>query len=323
MATAAALAAALVAALIGVLAGCSAGSSDEPGRSATTPTTPATEPSAPSMTPTTTVPSRAEELSAAACSGRLSVTTAGRLPAELSSISGLAASRRHDAVFWAIEDSFEPAVLTAVDLHGTVLARVRVEGGPLTNIDWEAIAVGPGPDGSPWVHIGDVGDNLGIRQQVRLHRFPEPDLTDTAVTPDTVTARYDAGRPNVEALVVDGEGRTWVIDKAPEGDAAVRRLDGDVLREVDRLDLPGEAVTAADLSADGSLLAVRTNRALRLHPVPAGGDVADALSQRSCTAPDPGELQGESVAFTADAGGLVTVSEDESGGPVDLHLTRP
>ena len=56
-----------------------------------------------------------------------------------------------------------PPVVTALGPDGAVLATVRLTGAPLMNLDWEALAVGPGPDGEPWVHVGDVGDNLGVR----------------------------------------------------------------------------------------------------------------------------------------------------------------
>jgi hypothetical protein len=270
------------------------------------------------------VASGADELFAAACGGRLSVRSPGPLPPHLTSVSGLAASLRHDDVVWAVEDSFEPAEVTALDPAGRVVATIRLVGEPLMNLDWEDLAVAPGPDGRPWIHVADIGDNLGIRTEVRIHRFPEPDLVDSAITPETTRARYEVGRPDAEALLVDRLGSTWIIDKTPIGPTRIFRLDDDgVLRERGTLDLGGEQVTAADLSEDGTLLALRTDRQVRLHRVPDGGDIVDALVGPSCATPDLDEPQGESVAFLRGATGFITVSEDESGRPVDLHVTAP
>ena len=261
-------------------------------------------------------------LLAAACAGTLSVRSAATLPAHLTSVSGLASSRRHPGVIWAIEDSFEPPVVTALDLDGQVLAEIRVDGPLFTNVDWEDLAIGPGPDGTPWVHVADIGDNLGIRREVRVYRFPEPALQDATIEAETVTLRYEQDRPNAEALLVDAEGETWVIDKDPDGPATVLRADeDDVLRAAGQLDLPGEQVTAVDLSADGRVLALRTVERLRVYPVADGADLPAVLEGEPCQAPPLDERQGESVAFLLDGSGVLTVSEDESGEPVDLHLT--
>jgi hypothetical protein len=305
------------------LAGITACASDDPlvdgdRATSTTSTTVAAEPSTPELPE-----DRSTELVDACERGELRVRTAGQLPPQLTSVSGLAASPRHAGIVWAVEASLEPAEVVALDLTGQVVATVRLAGGPLMNLDWEALAVGPGPDGAPWIHVADIGDNFGLRPTVRILRFPEPDLADAEVTPESLVARYESGRPNAEAMLVDLDGGIWVIDKDPDGPAAVRELDGEVLRERSRLDLPGEQVTAIDRSRDGTVVAVRTNEQLRLHAVPPGGDLIEALATEGCTTPPLDEHQGESVALLADGSGLVTVSENEAGAPVDLHLTGP
>lgn len=269
-----------------------------------------------------------------ACDDDLRVRAVGTLPADLTSVSGLAASHRRDGVIWAVEDSLEPPDLVALRTDAAVLGRVRVEGGPLANLDWEDLAVATDDEGTSRVHIADIGDNLAIRAQVQLYVFDEPDPTDTTVTPRVVQMTYRATdgaavRPNAEALVVH-EDTVWVIDKNPDGPATVWRLDADpttadegALRPVSTLDLPGEQVTGADLSPDGTVLAVRTTDAVRTYPVLAGDDVAAALRRTPCPAPAPPERQGESIAVLPDGRGLLTVSEDEGGDPVTLHLIEP
>jgi hypothetical protein len=89
------------------------------------------------------------------------------------------------------------------------------------------------------------------------------------------------------------------------------------------VDLDGEAATALDVSPDTTVLALRTNRSLRLYPIAPGADLSAILAGEPCTAPEPPEVQGESVAVLAGAAGLLTVSESEQGTPVTLHRTAP
>ncbi len=265
------------------------------------------------------------ELFEAACDGRVEVSVAGAAPEELSSISGLAASRRHPGVVWAIEDSFEPADLVALDPTGTTRGRIRVAAGALANLDWEDLAVAPSADGTSQVHIADIGDNLGIRREVRILTFDEPALDATGVEADDLRLTYESGRPNAEALAVIDEV-VWVIDKTTDGPATIWRGEPDpadtergVLRPAGAVDLGGEAVTAIDVSPDATVVALRTIDSVRLFPLGDGGDLVAALAGEGCEAPPPPEPQGESVAFVDDGAALVTVSEDESGGRVELH----
>ena len=312
-----------------ILAGCSGG--DDAAPTSTAPST--TAPTSTAPTTSTTVPSSAE-LVALACSDQLVVRDAGQLPADLTSVSGLAASRRDAGVVWAVEDSFEPADLVALGTDGRELGRVQVRGGPLTNLDWEDLAITVDADGTPQVYVADIGDNLSIRPSVQLYVFDEPEPATTSVTPRVIVATYRAldgseVRPNAEALVVQGD-TVWVLDKEPDGPATLYRLeptaedpDRGVLAAVATLDLPGEQVSGADLSPDGTVLAVRTTDAVRLYPVPEGADIAAALGGEPCTAPTPPEAQGESIAVLPGTDGLLTVSEAEQGGAVTLHRLAP
>ena len=141
---------------------------------------------------------------------------------------------------------------------------------------------------------------------------------------------YEDGRPNAEAMVVQDDV-IWILDKQPGSPTGLYRseLSGDdpaqssTLVRVSELDLGDEVVTAADLSPDGSVLAVRTNSELWLHPVEPGDDIRAALGNERCATPELDEAQGESVAVLPGLAGLVTVSEDESGGTVAMHLTAP
>lgn len=278
----------------------------------------------------TTVPS-SRQLFEDACAGQLRVTPTAPLPPDLSSISGLAASRRSDDLLWAVEDSFEPADLVALDLSGQEVGRVTVAAGPLSNLDWEALSTFADDDGTPQILVGDLGDNLGIRPTVRLLLADEPDPSDGSITPRVLQADFpDDIRPNVEAMVVH-RGSIWVMDKVADDTTTLFRLPlqsfdegrGPVTFErVGAVDLDGEPATALDVSPDGSVLALRTNRSVRLYLITADADLPATLLTAPCNAPTPPEAQGESVALLAGDAGIVTVGEDEAGGEVPLHRIR-
>jgi hypothetical protein len=90
---------------------------------------------------------------------------------ELDEVSGIAASRVHDDVLWAVEDSGNPARLYAISRRGRVLARYSLEGAK--NKDWEDLASFD-LDGKHYLLLADTGDNGGQRRDFILHVFEEP-----------------------------------------------------------------------------------------------------------------------------------------------------
>lgn len=313
-----------------VLAGCSRDGADT-GAATSAPTSATPTVAAPT---TASVPAPSAGLLAAACDDTLAITESEPLTDDLTSISGLAASRRRDGVVWAIEDSFEPADLVALRADGQELGRVRVNPRTLANIDWEDLAVAVDPEGTAQVWIADIGDNLTIRPSVQLYVADEPAVDAGTVDARVIDVTYvgPSGtpvRPNAEAMVVQ-DGTAWIVDKVEEGPATIYRMEpaaDDASRATmvpaGSLDLPGERVTGLDLSVDGTVLALRTNAALRLYAVGEGQDIAAALAGTACTTPAPDERQGESIAVLPGTSGLLTVSESEAGDPVRLHIIAP
>src|SRR5262245_48229252 len=73
--------------------------------------------------------------------------------AVLDEVSGLAISRRHAGVFWMIEDSGNGASVHAVNTQGALIASYAVPG---TVVDYEDIAIGPGPESdTDYLYIAD------------------------------------------------------------------------------------------------------------------------------------------------------------------------
>jgi len=254
----------------------------------------------------------------ALCAAPLRVRVTGRVTSSAASeLSGLVVSRSRPGVLWTHNDSGDSARLLAVTTSGRTIAKVALTGAQ--NVDWEDIAIGPGGA----LLVGDIGDNDGARASVVVYRVPEPRVTGAARRDVAVAARYELRYPDgardAEALLFDRvSGAIVIVSKSLGGDARVyvarrpssRRVT--TLRRSGTLTLgPGEAVTAGDVSADGSTIALRTyDRAFvwRRHP---GETVAAALRRPHCGADADllREGQGEALALTGDGRAFYTVPE--------------
>ncbi len=306
-------------------------------RSTAATTDPATEP-APGpdpADPTTTVPGGGE----LRCQPIDRPDPARVARPELVEASGLAASRRHDGVLWAANDSGRAAGLFAVGVDGTDLgffALVR-DGASVDTADVEDLAIV-----DDTVYLADIGDNARRRDTVSIIAVTEPEPgTDGTIEWDrTIEVRYPDGPTDAEALLVDpvrgelvilskdldapadptrlytvplptgpdgdgpGDGGGATVEAAPAGTIDVAALTaGSAGFSINTLLFPG-VVTGADLSPAGDLIALRTYGSVWLFPRHPALSVAEALTTTTpCEVGSAAEAQGETVAFLPEAPG--------------------
>jgi hypothetical protein len=269
----------------------------------------------------------------------------------LTELSGLALGHRSPGVLYAQNDSGAAAEFYALDARtGRVLAVCRVPGAH--NTDWEDLATGPDPAGRWSVWLADIGDNAGSRSEVRIYRVPEPAVGPGVVgrvetgRPDVWRLRYPDGPHDAESLVADPVGhRLYVITKALFGHSEVFAVPPDPdparvqpMTVVGSIDFaftgtPGGpnpvgqlTATGAGMSADGSLLAVRTYTDAYLWPVGSGrvgaapdriGAAPDrigaALGRPPVRVPLPAQPQGEGIAVD---GSTLLIDSEQLGSPV-------
>jgi hypothetical protein len=263
----------------------------------------------------------------AACRGTLVATTPGTVaqPA-VTELSGIAASGTSAGVWWVHNDSGDTARVFAVGDDGRDLGVYALSGASAT--DWEDIAVGPGPlAGVSYLYVGDTGDNAHSRASVQVYRVAEPTVDSGAATPPPqtltdvakLTFTYPDGAHDAEALFVDpSTGDVYIVTKEYSGIAQVFRAPGNLaggtttaLTQVATVSLGnGRPVTAADLTATGDVVALRTYVSLQLfRPLP-GKPLATAFgSPLQCAGATASETQGEAVGFTRDGRAYVTASE--------------
>jgi hypothetical protein len=238
-----------------------------------------------------------------ACTG---ATVIARLP-DIPEASGLAVSRRYPGMVWTHNDSGRPIIFGINSHDGATRARVQVTGAEVD--DWEDLAAGPCPHGS-CLYIGDIGDNAEARKRIVIYRIPEPAPGETVTPPaEPLYGVYPDGAHDAEALLVDQNGRLYIVTKGegspialyrfPEnlvaGSAAnlehVVTLTGKVRRE--------RRITDGDITWDGKWVGLRTIGAVEFFRA------SDLLAGT----PDPpieGDLsplrepQGEGLAFGRD-----------------------
>ena len=271
-----------------------------------------------------------------ACAAKITRSNVGPLDdPELKELSGITASTRNPGILWVHNDSGDSARIFALAADGSTVGTYALDGA--TAIDWEDIARGPGPEAdTSYLYVGDIGDNAAARDDVVVYRVAEPKVVGDAgaVTLDDVAAlhlQYPDGAHDAESLLVDPQtGELFIVAKVLSGGAVgIYRAPANsaadsttTLERVGTMSLPGglqNAVTAADISPDGSKVAVRTYGAVLLWDRKAGEPIATVLGRSPCRGPIPLEIQGEAIGFQADNGGYVTVSE---GANPTLHQFR-
>ena len=249
--------------------------------------------------------------------------------ADLIELSGLVASRAHPGVLYAHNDSGDTARFFAMDTAARPLGRFVLEGA--TARDWEDIALGPCPAGT-CVYLGDIGDNRRLRTDYGVYRVKEP-AVDVSKPLGTLTVAWerfayqypDGEKNNAETLLVHPvSGELYVITKQAAGVPSrvfkfPMPLDPTktaTLLKVTDLKLPersDQALTAGDLSPDGTALLLRMyNRMVELK-LPPGADFEKIFTAEAVTVPVAPEVQGEAVAWRADGRGYYTSSEEAHG----------
>jgi hypothetical protein len=257
--------------------------------------------------------------------------------AALDETSGLAASRRRPDLLWAINDSGAPPRLFALGLDGSDRGTVELTGA--INVDWEDLAAFE-LDGTPYLLVADVGDNVARRSRVVLYVVEEPVLAGdrfaagaTASVAWTIELVYEDGPLDCEAVGVDPvAGRVLLVSKRteparlyevplrPSGQGRVMAMR---VAEIANLPRPTAAdleedpqfgafraqVTALDVAADGrELVAVTYKDAYRF-----ARDGAESWAEAVSGTPEilalPRMVQTEAGAYGAGGAVLYVTSE--------------
>jgi hypothetical protein len=242
-------------------------------------------------------------------------------PTQLSEISGVAASRLNPEVLWVHNDGDSRQVF-AVSTSGKLAAFLKVKA---AISDMEDIAIGPGPEkGVDYLYLGDIGDNDERRREVRIVRFPEPDLNGerglqlNVDDAEEIRLTYPDGPHDAEALFVDPVSGDLFIVTKEDGRARLYTVGGAELRDGSSAKLTAVGkpdaveVSAGAISADGSQILLRREGQGWLWNRAAGESVVAALERKPTKVPVLGKRQGpngEAVSFGPAGDSYFTVSE--------------
>jgi hypothetical protein len=251
-------------------------------------------------------------------------------PAQIYGASGIVASRKNAGVLWVHNDR-GPADLFALTTGGKLLATFRLGG--VNIIDWEDIAIGPGPEPNvDYLYAGDIGDNRSVRKNgIAIYRFTEPkvvQLSDANQKPANVTLTgiekielvYPDGPRDAETLMLDPLTKDlYIVTK--EGKSGVYRVANgakwtDLQSPAEKIKLQYVArlswgmATGGDISPDGQMIIVRGYFGASLWMRPKEGPLWEAFGNPGCSVPIIPESQGEAIGFDANGRGYYTTSEN-------------
>ena len=251
---------------------------------------------------------------------------------DLSEVSGLAASRVHAGVYWALNDGGNGENLIAIRSDGSRVVAVHVAG--VKNVDWEDIDSFE-LDGRKYLMIADTGDNGGIRKTLALHFVEEPAVLhdgDTLKPAWSTTFRWPDGARDCEASAVDASSGEVLLISKKRVPPELFRLPlhpgeelqtAELITTLSGIDQPSETqlkdnpvygryrsqISGADLSPNGRVLAVLNYHSIHLYVREPGMDWAKAMRRSPGSLQFPWLPQAEGVAFSPDGRSLLVGSE--------------
>ncbi|MBS1721967.1 MAG: hypothetical protein JSS66_03050 [Armatimonadetes bacterium] len=240
--------------------------------------------------------------------------------------SGVGASNRYPGMLYTHNDSGDSARFFRFKKDGAI-SIVTVPG--VNAVDWEdmeCVKVG----GEDLLYFGDIGDNASARANIKIYKFPEPDLQAASIPfKETYTITYPDGPHNCEALIVDpGSGDIFLATKnsdhcdifylpKPDGSGTyVMQKLGTIHPDTGGGSF-GRLVTAGDADPSGKHVILRTYSAALEYTVT--GAFKDWWKETPVRVAMPSHAQGESIAYGPGGASLFTTSE---GSPCPVHRQR-
>jgi len=252
--------------------------------------------------------------------------------AGLREASALVASRDWPGVYWSLNDSGNSPTLFAFDEDGQPRGTYQVP--DATNVDWEALQLGPDGEGGTALYVGDVGNNMRQRYDLTIYRVPEPEPAPPGVqagagatAPATpLRFKYPTTPGNAEAMLIHPEtGEIVLLSRAPTGYSLIYSVPippdsehASVLEFVDVLDvraydsssppLNGQ-ITDAAISDDAKHVVLRTYTSALVYDVPEGASLTRIWDQQPKVYPLADGPKGEGISFRHDSTDLLSIGE--------------
>ena len=236
----------------------------------------------------------------------------------LEEVSGLVVSHRYPNRLYVHTDSGGEASVVVLDTLGNELGKLELSG--LSNRDWEDIAIGPGPNGSSYIYVAEIGDNEAKYNQIYLYRFAEPEQLQAipSAAIDRISLQFPSGPKDAEAFLIDPiSGELYLVSKREAKNTLYRvPVDGfekgnALLEKLHSFDFTSSV--AADVSRDGSQILIKNYLQVFYWTRQANQSLSEALQAPPLRLPYLPEPQGEAIGFNYKGDAYFTLSEKRNG----------
>ncbi|QHL89021.1 hypothetical protein GU926_16945 [Nibribacter ruber] len=217
-----------------------------------------------------------------------------KLPGEIVESSGLEMAGS-PGQYWTHNDAGNLPILYKVNEQGKLLSQTQIQ--DVSNNDWEDLA----QDNKGYLYIGDVGNNKNERQDLKIYKVAPKQ----GFKVQTIKFRYQdqpTGKVEKELRNFDCEGFFWHNNKLyllskDRGQKRTSKLyelsdqaGTHTAKLVSKTQISGE-VTSADVSPDGSKMAVLTYGKLYLYPIKKGSNQFFSQKPQIITLPKAGKSE--------------------------------
>ena len=236
----------------------------------------------------------------------------------LEEVSGMVVSQRYPNRLYVHTDSGGEAAVFVLDTLGNELGRLDLSG--LKNRDWEDIAIGPGPNGSSYIYVAEIGDNEAKHEEIYLYRFAEPELLQAVPSAaiDQVKLQFPGGPKDAETLLADPiTGSLFLVSKREPKNALYQvpatafEKGSATLEKVHEFDF--NSSVAGNISKDGSQILIKTYLAVFYWKRTDKQTLVEALKAVPMRLPYVPEPQGEAIGFNFKGDAYFTLSEKRNG----------
>lgn len=236
----------------------------------------------------------------------------------LEEVSGLVVSSQYPNRLYVHTDSGGEAAVVALDTLGNELGKIALAG--LSNRDWEDLAIGPGPNGTHYIYLADIGDNDAKYPEVYLYRFLEPAGFQEIVSQDIQAAKlnYQGGPRDAETFLVDPiSGELFIISKREQKNA-LYRVPADAFEKGKALleksqEFSFTSAVGGDISKDGRQILIKNYLEVFYWTRLPNQSISEALQSLPLRLPYRPEPQGEAIGFNFKGNAYFTISEKRNG----------
>ncbi len=262
---------------------------------------------------------------------------------EITESSGLVVSKCQPNVFWTHNDSGDGAFIFALDEKGEKLGTFKIE--DAKNRDWEDIGTFKNANGECFLYLGDIGNNVRVREESIIYRVKEPTVTAVSKSSDKknpsktedaqkIKIEYPDIRHDAETLLVHPQtGDIYILTKRLTGASGVYKLSNNYdVRKTNMLEkvadftvpaIPNGFLTGGDISSDGKRVVVCDYFAAYEIVLPEGAKNFDEIWKQKPTLIQTGKReQGEAVAYSLDGETIFLTSEKENSPLIKIEKLK-